>query len=75
MRYILQDLCEMALVQADHDWKQIKRIVRWCCDHYMGISIATVGIPLLALVIMELVCWIMLKQQNEALAELAQMLK
>lgn len=75
MRYILQDLCEMALVQADHDWKQIKRIVRWCGDHYMGISIATVGIPLLALVIMELVCWIMLKQQNAQIAELAQMLK
>lgn len=75
MRYILQDLCEMALVQADHDWKQIKKIIRWCSDHYMGISIATVGIPLLVLVIMELVCWIMLKQQNAQLAELAQMLK
>ena len=41
----------------------------------MEISLATVGIPLLALAIMELVCWIMLKQQNAALAELAQTLK
>ena len=75
MRYILQDLCDMAIVQANHDWKQIKRIIRWCGDHYMEISLATVGIPLLALAIMELVCWIMLKQQNAALAELRMSLK
>ena len=55
MRYILQDLCDMA--------------------HYMEISLATVGIPLLALAVMELVCWIMLKQQNAALAELRMSLK
>lgn len=71
----LQDLCDMAIVQADHDWKQIKRIVRWCGDHYMEISLATVGIPLLALAIMELVYWIMLKQQNAALEELRMSLK
>ena len=75
MRYILRDLYDMAIVQADHDWKQIKRIIRWCSDHYMGISIATVAIPLMALAALELVCWIMLKQQNATLAELAQMLK
>lgn len=71
----LQDLCDMAIVQAEHDWNQIKRIIRWCSDHYMGISIATVAIPLAALVVMELVCWIMLKQQNAQIAELAKMLK
>ena len=71
----LQDLCDMAIVQAEHDWNQIKRIIRWCSDHYMGISIATMEIPLAALVVMELVCWIMLKQQNAQIAELAKMLK
>lgn len=71
----LQDLCDMAIVQAEHDWNQIKRIIRWCSDHYMGISIATVAIPLAALVMMELVCWIMLKQQNAALTELRMSLK
>lgn len=75
MRHFIQNLCEMAIVQAGHDWNQVKRIIRWCSDHYMGISLATVGIPLLALVIMELVCWIMLRQQNAALAELRMMLK
>ena len=71
----LEELYEMAIVQADHDWNQIKRIIRWCSDHYRGITIATIGIPLMCLVIMELICWIMLKQQDAALAELAQMLK
>lgn len=75
MRYILQDLCEMALVQADHDWKQIKRICRWISDHYMEVSLGIVGIPLLALAALEIVCWVMLKEQNAALAELAQTLK
>ena len=75
MRYILQDLCDMAIVQADHDWKQIKRIVRWCGDHYMEISLATVGIPLLALAIMERGCRIKLKQQNAALEKLRMRLK
>ena len=71
----LQDLCDMAIVQAERDWNQIKRIIRWCSDHYMGISLATVAIPLVALAVMELICWGMLKQQNAQIAELAQMLK
>lgn len=71
----LQDLCDMAIVQAEHDWNQIKRIIRWCSDHYMGISIATVAIPLVVLAVMELICWGMLKQQNAQIAELAKMLK
>lgn len=75
MEYILQDLCDMAIVQADHDWKQIKRIIRWCGNHYMGISIATMTIPLVGVIVLELVCWIMLKQQNAALAELRMMIK
>ena len=75
MEYILQDLCDMAIVQAEHDWKQIKRIIRWCSNHYMGISIATMTIPLVGVMVLELICWIMLKQQNAALAELRMMLK
>lgn len=75
MEYILQDLCDMAIVQAEHDWKQIKRIIRWCSNHYMGISIATITIPLVGVIVLELVCWIMLKQQNAALAELRMMIK
>ena len=75
MECILQDLCEMAIVQAEHDWKQIKRIIRWCSNHYMGISIATMTIPLVGVMVLELICWIMLKQQNAALAELRMMLK
>jgi len=75
MEYILQDLCEMALVQADHDWKQIKRIGRWISDHYMEVSLSIVGLPLLALAILEIICWLMLKEQNAALAELAQGLR
>ena len=75
MEYILQDLCDMAIVQAEHDWKQIKRIIRWCSNHYMGISIATMTIPLVGVIVLELICWIMLKQQNAALAELRMMIK
>ena len=75
MEYILQDLCDMAIVQAEHDWKQIKRIIRWCSNHYMGISIATMTIPLVGVMVLELICWIMLKQQNAALAELRMMIK
>lgn len=61
----------MAVVQADHDWKQIKRIGRWISDHYIEVSLGIVVIPLFALAALEIVCWIMLKEQNAALAELA----
>ena len=72
MDYLLQDLMELAVCQARHDWKQIKTVVRWLNDHYMEVSLTIVGLPLLALVILEIICWMMLKEQNAALAELAQ---
>lgn len=71
MTYLLQDLMELAVCQMRHDWKQIKDIARWLSDHYMGVSFAIVGLPLLALAILEIICWLMLKEQNAALAELA----
>ena len=61
----------MAVAQARHDWKQIKGIVRWCDAHYMEVACGIVGLPLLALIILEVICWIMLREQNAALAELA----
>lgn len=70
MDYLLQDLMELAVCQARHDWKQIKAIVRWLSDHYMEVSLSIVGLPLLALAILEIICWLMLKEQNAALAEL-----
>ena len=75
MDYLLQDLMELAVCQMRHDWKQIKTIVRWLNDHYMEVSLTIVGLPLLALVILEIICWMMLKEQNAALAELAQRLR
>lgn len=75
MAYLLQDLMELAVCQMIHDWKQIKTIVRWLNDHYMEVSLSIVGLPLLALVILEIICWLMLKEQNAALAELAQRLR
>lgn len=75
MDYLLQDLMELAVCQARHDWKQIKTVVRWLNDHYMEVSLTIVGLPLLALVILEIICWMMLKEQNAALAELAQRLR
>lgn len=71
MRYFLEDLMELAVCQMRHDWEQIKDIVSWCDDHYMEISLAIVGLPLLALMILEVICWVMLKEQNAQLAELA----
>lgn len=71
MDYLLQDLMELAVCQMRHDWKQIKGIVRWLNDHYMEVSLSIVGLPLLALAILEIICWLMLKEQNAALAELA----
>ena len=71
MSYLLQALCELAVAQARHDWKQIKGIVRWCDAHYMEVACGIVGLPLLALIILEVICWIMLREQNAALAELA----
>lgn len=75
MDYLLQDLMELAVCQMRHDWKQIKGIVRWISDHYMEVSLSIVGLPLLALAILEIICWLILKEQNAALAELAQGLK
>ncbi len=75
MDYLLQDLMELAVCQVRHDWKQIKTVVRWLNDHYMEVSLTIVGLPLLALVILEIICWMMLKEQNAALAELAQRLR
>lgn len=71
MRYFLEDLMELAVCQMRHDWGQIKNIARWCNVHYMEISLAIVGFPLLALMILEAICWIMLREQNAQLAELA----
>ena len=75
MTYLLQALCEMAVAQARHDWKQIKGIVRWCDTHYMEVSLGIVGLPLLGLIVLELICWAMLGEQNAQLAELALRLK
>lgn len=75
MDYLLQDLMELAVCQARHDWRQIKGIVRWLNDHYMEVSLSIVGLPLLALMILEIICWLMLKEQNAALAELAKGLR
>jgi len=71
MEYLLEDLIELAVCQARHDWEQIKGIVKWCDAHYMEISLAIVGLPLLALMILEVICWVMLREQNAQLAELA----
>lgn len=71
MSYLLQALCELAVTQARHDWKQIKGIMRWCDAHYMEVACGIVGLPLLALIILEVICWMMLREQNAALAELA----
>ena len=75
MSYLLQALCELAVAQARHDWKQIKGIVRWCDAHYMEVACGIVGLPLLALIILEVICWMMLREQNAALAELAMRLR
>ena len=75
MRYLLYDVYEMAIVQAKHDLRQFKRAIKWCNDHYMGISIAAIGIPLFLLVTLELICWVMLAQQNAELAELSMRLR
>lgn len=74
MRHLLQTICAMAVAQAQHDWEQIKSIVRWCDAHYMEMSLAIVGLPLLGLMILEVICWVVLKWQNARLAELAVML-
>lgn len=71
MSYLLQALCELAVAQARHDWKQIKGIVRWCDAHYMEVACGIVGLPLLGLIILEVICWVMLREQRAELAELA----
>ena len=75
MAYLLQDLMELAVCQMRHDWKQIKDITRWLSDHYMGVSFAIVGIPTLGLLILEVICWTMLAEQNAAIDVLAQMMR
>ena len=75
MTYLLQALCELAVTQARHDWKQIKGIMNWCDAHYMEVACGIVGLPLLALIVLEVICWMMLREQNAALAELAMRLK
>lgn len=74
MRYILQDLCDIAIAQVERKWNKIKEIIRYNY-YYMGISIVTVVIPLAALVVLELVCLVALKRQNTQIMELVQMLK
>ena len=74
-RYVIEELCEMAIVQAEHDWNQIRRGIKWFADHYKGISIGVIGLPLLALILMELKCWFMVMEQNAQLDMLANMLK
>ena len=71
MTYLLQDLMELAVCQMRHDWKQIKDIARWLSDHYMEVSFGIVALPLLGLIVLELICWVMLREQNAQLAELA----
>ena len=73
--YILEELYEMAIVQAEHDWKQIRNGIKWFADHYMAISIVAIAIPLAMLIMMECGCWMMVAEQNAKIAELAQMLK
>ena len=75
MRYLLEDLMELAVCQARHDWKQFKGAIRWCNDHCMQLSICFMGLPLLALIVIEVVCWVMLRQQSAQLAELRQMIR
>lgn len=75
MSYLLQALCELAVAQARHDWKQIKDIVRWCDAHYMEVACGIVGLPLLGLMILEVICWVMLREQRAELAELAMRLR
>lgn len=75
MNYFLQALCELAVAQARHDWKQIKGIVRWCDAHYMEVACGIVGLPLLGLIILEVICWVMLREQRAELAELAMRLR
>lgn len=71
MNYLLQALCELAVTQARHDWKQIKDIMKWCDAHYMEVACGIVGLPLLGLIILEVICWVMLREQRAELAELA----
>ena len=71
MSYLLQALCELAVAQARHDWKQIKGIMRWCDAHYMEVACGIIGLPLLALIVLEVICWMMLREQRAELAELA----
>lgn len=71
MSYLLQALCELAVAQAQHDWKQIKGIMKWCDVHYMEVACGIVGLPLLGLIILEVICWVMLREQKAELAELA----
>lgn len=75
MAYLLQDLMELAVCQMRHDWKQIKGIARWVSDHYMEVSFAIIGVPTLGLLLLEAVCWLMLREQNAAIDVLTQMMR
>lgn len=75
MAYLLQDLMELAVCQMRHDWKQIKDITRWLSDHYMEVSFAIVGIPTVGLLLLEAVCWLMLREQNAAIDVLTRMMR
>lgn len=75
MTYLLQDLMELAVCQMRHDRKQIKDIARWLSNHYMGVSFAIVGIPTLGLLLLEVICWLMLREQNAAIDVLTLMMR
>ena len=75
MNYLLQALCEVAITQARHDWRRIKGIMKWCDTHYMEVACGIVGLPLLGLIILEVICWVMLREQRAELAELAMRLR
>ena len=71
MKYLLEDLMELAVCQMRHDMKQIRGIMRWCDTNYMKVACGIIGLPLLILVVLEVICWVTLTYQNIRLAELA----
>ena len=71
MKYLLEDLMELAVCQIRHDMKQIRDIMRWCDANYMKVACGIIGLPLLILVVLEVICWVTLTYQNMRLTELA----
>ena len=49
--------------------------MRWCDAHYMEVACGLVGLPLLGLMILEIICWVILREQKAELAELALRMK